>query len=410
MTHNLIRIARLAGFLIVLLLAIAACSSANEDPVDVTSEDSDAPQPELTDAAGGTTEESVTAEESVTSEPMTTEEPMATEGAEGVACEDLSVAALAHFQGPYTQQLMDGAVAAAEECGAEIQTAAPAAFDGQASVAQFNDVVAGGADAVVLVAFPQDLWVRPIDEAVESGVVVSTYDVESPASLQSLHTAPKQKDQGRAMAETLATSLGSDATGQVVSGICLPGLELIEARVTGFKEAMDELLPNVEVLGPFDVAFDQTENFARWQDLIDSNPGALSYVGFCENDLPSLVRIKEADADASYEIASIGLNPDGLQGIEDGIALAAIGQKPFMQGYVAMRGMLESLVAGEETPRGWVDVQPEVVTAENVESVEAREESLAEGTAETREFYAEEIESIFPDLEENVQSFGDLLS
>ena len=259
-------------------------------------------------------------------------------------------------------------------------------------------------------AFPAEFWIRPIDEAVADGVVVSTYDVESPASLQSLHTAPKQKDQGRAMADVLADALGGEtAEGTVYVGICLPGLELIEARIVGFRERMAELAPNVEIPPTFDVAFDQTENFARWNDVIDQNPGGVAYVGYCENDLPSLVRIKEADPEADYLIGSIGLNPDGLQGIADGTALVAIGQKPFMQGYVAMRAMLENLANGTETPRGWIDVQPEVVTAENVAEVAAREESLADGTAETQAYYQPEIDALFADINSQVQSFADLL-
>lgn len=328
----------------------------------------------------------------------------------GVDCSEFQAGAVVHFMGPYTQQLLDGAQAAAEECGASIVTAGPPAFDSQQQVTLFQDVVAGGADAVVNVAFPEEFWIRPIDEAVADGVVVSTYDVESPASLQSLHTAPKQKDQGRAMAEVLAEALGGEsAEGTVYVGICLPGLQLIEARIDGFRETMAELAPNVEIPPNFDVAFDQTENFARWNDVIDQNPGGLAYVGYCENDLPSLVRIKEADPEADYLIGSIGLNPDGLQGIADGTALVAIGQKPFMQGYVAMRAMLENLANGTETPRGWVDVQPEVVTAENVAEVAAREESLADGTAETQAYYQDEIDALFADINSQVQSFADLL-
>lgn len=326
-----------------------------------------------------------------------------------VDCSAFQAGAVVHFMGPYTQQLLDGAKAAAEECGASIVTAGPPAFDTQQQVTLFQDVVAGGADAVVNVAYPAEFWIRVIDDAVADGTVVSTYDVESPASLQSLHTAPKQKDQGRAMADALADALGEDAEGTVYVGICLPGLELIEARIVGFRERMAERVPGVEMPPNFDVAFDQTENYARWVDVIDQNPGGLAYVGYCENDLPSLVRIKEADPEADYLIGSIGLNPDGLQGIADGTALVAIGQKPFMQGYVAMRAMLENLANGTDTPRGWIDVQPEVVTAENVAAVAAREESLADGTAETQAFYQPEIDALFADINSTVQSFGDLL-
>lgn len=326
-------------------------------------------------------------------------------------CSEFTAAAIVHWMGPYTQQLIDGARAAAEECGAkDFISGGPQNFDAQATVAAFQDAVIAGADAVVVVAFPEEFWIRPIDEAVKDGVVVSTYDVQSPASLVSVHTAPKQKDQGRAMAEVLAEAMGgTDAQGEVVIGICLPGLYLIEQRIVGFKEKMAELAPNVELIGPLDVAFDQTENYSRWQDVIANYPDAEAYVGYCENDLPSLVRIKETDPEAEYFIGSIGINPDGLQGIKDGVALVAIGQKPFMQGYVAMRAMLQSMATGTEVPRGWIDVRPEVVTAENVDAVMAREESLASGTAETQAYYQAEIDAIFSDLENSVQSYADLL-
>lgn len=212
------------------------------------------------------------------------------------------------------------------------------------------------------------------------------------------------------LADVLADALGKDAKGQVTTGICIPGLALIEARVTGFKQRMKERLPNVSIVGPLDVKFDQTENYSLWRSAVEANPGALAYIGFCENDLPSLVRIKEADPKATYKIESIGVNPDGLKGIADGVALAAIGQKPFLQGYVAMRAMMERLAAGKEVPRGWINVGPEVINAKNVKAVIQREASLAAGVGPTRAYYANEIDEIFKDLDGHVQSFGALLS
>lgn len=329
--------------------------------------------------------------------------------AQDVDCSDLTGASVVHFQGPYTQQLAMGAEAAVEECGGTYRSAGPAAFDASAQVAAFQDMVLAGADAIVVVAFPSEFWIRPIDEAVASGVVVSTFDVEAPASLMSLHTAPRQADQGVVMADAIVDALGEGVSGTIVTGICLPGLALIEARVTGFKNRIGERLPDVEVLGPFDVGFDQTQNFSAWRSVYDANPDGLAYVGFCENDLPSLVRLKESTG-GDFEIASIGINPDGLDGIERGIALGAVGQRPFMQGYVAMRAMLESLAEGGDVPRGWIDVRPELVTAANVDEVTAREESVSDGYADTRAFYADEIDAIFADLPGSVQSFGDLLA
>ena len=131
----------------------------------------------------------------------------------------------------------------------------------------------------------------------------------------------------------------------IVTGICIPSLGLIQARVSGFKKRIAEKMSSASVIGPIDVTFDPTENYSRWRSAVDANPGAIAYIGFCEDDLPNLVRIKQSDPKATYEIASIGVDPDGLKGIADGVALAAIGQKPFMQGYVAMRAMLMKLAA-----------------------------------------------------------------
>jgi ribose transport system substrate-binding protein len=337
--------------------------------------------------------------------------PVGAAESEMPACPDgTKAAALVHFQGPFTQEILTGAVTAAEQCGAEIVTQGPAAFDAQASLAQFNDVIASGAQVVGVTAFPADFWVRPIDDAVAQGVIVNTWDVPSPASLQSLHVAPKEQALGVALAEVMSEALGgAEAEGSVVMGLCIPGLDVLEKRVDGFRRRMGELSPNVELLGSFDVSFDQTENLARWTDLINNNPDAVGHVGFCENDLPSLIRVKERDPNATYQIASVGISPEILEGVANGTALAAVGQKPFMMGYVSMRSMLENLASGGEMPRGWIDVGVEVVTAENAQAVADREASLAEGPEGTLAYYQPEIDAIFADLPAAVQSFGAFL-
>jgi ribose transport system substrate-binding protein len=324
-------------------------------------------------------------------------------------CSSISGAALVHFQGPYTKALIDGATAAGEECGSKIKSGGPAQFDSSAQVAMFQDFVLSGVKAIVTVPFPADFWQRPIEDAVKQGVTVSSFDVEAPNAPISLHTAPKQQHLGRALADVLIKKVGSDAKGAIVTGICIPALGLLQARVTGFKNRIAEKMPGASIVGPLDVTFDQTENYSRWRSAVDANPGAIAYIGFCENDLPSLVRIKGSDPKATYQIAAIGVNPDGLKGISDGVALAAIGQKPFMQGYVAMRAMLVKLAAHQPVPHGWIDVGPETITTDNVKAITNREASISSGFGPTRKYYDAEIKAIFSDLDGHVQPYSALL-
>ena len=324
-------------------------------------------------------------------------------------CSSIPGAAVVHFQGPYTKALIDGATAAGEECGEKIKSGGPAQFDSAAQVAIFQDFVLSGVKAIVTVPFPADFWQRPIEDAVKQGVTVSSFDVEAPNAPISLHTAPKQQHLGRALADVLIKKVGSEAKGTIVTGICIPSLGLLQARVAGFKKRIAEKLPGASVEGPIDVTFDPPENYSRWRSAVDAHPGAIAYIGFCEDDLPNLVRIKQSDPKATYQIAAIGVDPDGLKGIADGIALAAIGQKPFMQGYVAMRAMLTKLAAHQPVPHGWIDVGPETITSENVKAIIDREASIASGFGATRAYYDGEIKAIFSDLDAHVQPYSALL-
>lgn len=324
--------------------------------------------------------------------------------------EQLSVAALVHWQGPYTQQLIMGAQAAAEEYGASFQSAGPAGIDPPEHISIFRDILATNPDAITNVAYPEELWVSLIDETVNNGIPVATYDVASPTSLQSVHAGPRQKDLGVALANEIADEIGPNASGTIIIGNGIPGLDVLEVRVTGFKEVMADRVPGVTVDGPYNVTFEQAENFSIWQQLVQNNQDAIAFVGVTEMDLTNLVRIRERDDNPGYLIASVGINPDALEGVKTGEAFAAVGQKPFLQGYVAMRALLESLQSGQEPPRGWIDVGVELATMENVDEIQAREESLSQGYEQTLQYYQPEVERIFDDLDAAVQSFGDYVA
>lgn len=419
------KLAAIALASLAVLLTLAACadtsaveqraaeaeSALEEAQAEISELQDELAQTEADAAGGEEMEEAAPAEEEMTEEaeaPVEEEETGPTEfDPAAYDCSGMSAATVVHWQGPYTQLLIDGSQVAAEECGADFQSAGPAALDPPQHFSMFQDVIATEPDAVVTVAYPADLWVRVIDDTFNAGVPVSTVDVASPTSLEAVHAGPRQKDLGVALANVVIDAIGEDAQGQIVGGLCLPALDVISVRFTGFTETFSERAPDVEIVGPLDVTFDQAENFARWQEIVNTYPDAVAYVGFCENDLPNLLRIKEDDPGAEYEIASIGVNPDALAGIASGAGLGVVGQKPFLQGYVAMRAMLQDMVFGGNTPRGWIDTGPEVVTADNVEAIMAREEA---GPEAYREFYADEIDAIFSDLSGHVQSFGDYIA
>jgi ribose transport system substrate-binding protein len=191
--------------------------------------------------------------------------------------------------------------------------------------------------------------------------------------------------------------VGEDATGDVVLGICVPGNPVLEARVDGFKEALGELAPNLTVKGAFDVTADPARNLSTWRQLIQTNPGAKAFAGFCAFDLTNLIKIKEQDANAPYEVFGTDLEPDTLRGIKEGVASATYGQKPWLQGYIGVKLLSAQLTGGEEL-HGWIDVGVEEVTEENIDAIMKREQDIGRGdAAAAKSFYQAEIDEILSD-------------
>lgn len=330
-----------------------------------------------------------------------------------LSCKGLKVGAVVHFRGPYTEEILAGTKTAADECKASYQDAGPSGIDPPTEIKQFQDLLQTGVKAITTVAYPSDIWVRPIDTASNSGVPVGTYDVASPASLETVHVGPRNLDVGKAMADAYTNTLGasaSSASGSVVLGICFPGLDVLEARVTGFKNEMQKTAPGIKVLGAFDTTFDPAKNYAAWQQLVAAHADAKAFAGVCENDLNALEKIKATNPNAKYFIESVGINAEALQGIKNGVGGAAIGQQPFLQGYVAMKMLLLKVQGKASIKRGWVNTGVEVVTSSNVDQVLARENSLTSGPSQSLDFYKSTLDKIFADPSAAVVSLGDYVA
>jgi ribose transport system substrate-binding protein len=324
------------------------------------------------------------------------------------SAEDIKIAVTAHLRIPYTQLLFDGANLAASEVGAETIIAGPQGVDPPAHVKAFNDAIAAGAQGAITVAFLPDFWVAPIDAAVDSGIPVYTYDIASPDSKQSVHVGPSNSDLGAAIAGAVAEEVGADATGDVVPGICVPGNPVLEARVTGFKNKLAELAPGLTVKDAADVTADPTTNLSRWQQLIQTNPTAVAFAGFCAFDLANLVKVKERDPASTYRIYGTDLDPDTLRGIKEGTATQTFGQKPFVEGYLASKLLIQQLATGVPMS-GWLDIGVEKVDSSNVDAAIAKEDAAASGDAAAAlAYYQDEIDALLAQGEAAFRPLADI--
>jgi ABC-type sugar transport system substrate-binding protein len=258
--------------------------------------------------------------------------------------------------------------------------------------------------------------VSGLNEIVESGVPVVQFnllvrDVNAP------YVGERSVESGRILGEKVLEELGGEsATGKAIIGNCFPGFPVLENRATGVQESLGTAA-GLEILGPFDVKVAANENYAAWEALLGANPDAKAMVGLCAPDVASLGKLQAANPDTRFVSGGYDLTAENLAEIKAGNAYVSIGQTPFMQGYLPVK-MLADTIRGHTdvdlSQGGFLDAGTEIVTADSVEepydlpplTFEELEE-LAASPEKTREYYQPLVENEianWPELIEPIEN------
>ncbi len=270
-----------------------------------------------------------------------------------------------------------GAQYAANQFHVNAQIVAPPNIDDEAAVKLFEDLTRTAKDGIGVMTLAPDLFVRPETQAVQEGIPVIAVDVEAPASTGITTFVGNDNVQaGALLADEAIKRLPANSSGTVIVGIDTPGVPPLISRFQGIKQEFNRLLPNVQVLGPFDSKQEPQANYTAWVSLIKAHPGALAYLGVGDTDNASLARIRQAQK-GTYLTAAFDLNPTGLQAVKDGVNYALVDPEHFLKGYVAMRLLIEHALYGKAIPKGWWNPGAQLVTQANVQAIIARQATLA---------------------------------
>jgi simple sugar transport system substrate-binding protein len=306
---------------------------------------------------------------------------------------DVQVAYVLHGLNAFTEVIGKGAEDAGAELGVAVQVTGPARFDPQEQTPLFEAAVQQGVDGIAVVPQPGDVWVTPIQGAIDAGIPVATANVTSPDSAAPLWVGQDEYQSGVILAEELRGLLDEAGVteGTVVAGACAPGVDVLVDRYDGLVEGMEGT--GFEVSEAQDVTPENTTNYAAWENLATANPDAVAMVGLCSLDIPNLAQLKTRN-DYQWIVAGYDLNVETLDAIRAGTAQVTVGQQPYLQGYLPVRALAEAARAGTPLVEGWIETPTEVVTADNVDDVYEREANEEAETAYYRTYIAEE----YPDL------------
>jgi ABC-type sugar transport system substrate-binding protein len=338
--------------------------------------------------------------------------PASSAPAESAQPASIKIGFVTHVLGnPFIQQIVDGAKAAAADLNVELQVTGPEDGSAETQLTLVDSLVAAGVQGIAT-SVPGESMSSRLNEIVDSGVPVVQFNLLV-TSVKAPYVGERSVESGRILGQKVLDNLGGQSfIGKVIIGNCFPGFPVLENRAAGVQESL-KAAPGVEVLGPFDVKVAANENYAAWEALLAANPDAQALVGLCAPDIASLGKLQAANPDHKFVSGGYDLTAENLAEIKAGNAYVSLGQTPFMQGYLPVK-MLADTIRGTTTvdlsAGGFLDAGTEIVTIDSVQEpfdlpplTFDELEALAASPEKTREYYQPLVDGQIANWASNIE-------
>ena len=211
-----------------------------------------------------------------------------------------------------------------KERGVKTQITGPADWDMAAFAAAIDQAAAQKPAGLLIAGFDPTLKAA-IDNAVEHGIPVVTYDSDVPESKRLGFSGTNWADIGRYQALALGKAMGGKGK---VAYIGIVGMSIMEMAFASFVKTMNETYPDVVLLPKFDNPASVEEAAKVATDIIHAHPDLTGMAGFTSQAGPGMgIAIREANKIGKIKLTCVDIEPQHLKLIQDDIATLLVGQK-----------------------------------------------------------------------------------
>jgi ribose transport system substrate-binding protein len=279
------------------------------------------------------------------------------------------------------QEMAFGAKAAAGVEGVKLNSAAPNGINGPQEVQLFQAATQTSKDGIATMTTTPDLFVRPFAQAAARGIPQVSVDTPPPpGSDVETFVGNDNVEVGKVLADAIVAKIPADAKGEIVLGNPIPGLPVLDQRVQGIKQVLQEKLPNVKLVGPLNTGPEPTQNLNAWQGIVKAHPNALAYLDPGDQAAVSLARIQQRTGKRLL-VGGADVDPVALQAVKDGRVYALADPEHWLKGYIAIALLARQARDGMPMPKGWWNPGASLVTARNIDDILARQRTSATRTA-----------------------------
>jgi ribose transport system substrate-binding protein len=274
-------------------------------------------------------------------------------GRPAAAMKSLSIAMIAKSStNPIFLSARTGAEAAAKDFSAstgvdiKINWLTPPTEDGQVQAQKIAQAVNEGANVVLLSSSDAGKVTGAINDAVDKGVPVMTFDSDAPDSKRFAFYGVDDIKTGEMVMKELALQLGGKGVVAVLAGN--QNAPNLQRRVEGVKKEAAKY-PGIKIIGVFNHIETPQDAASEVIKDMNANPSITGWamVGGWPLFTPTLL----TDLDPKkVKIVSVDALPAELPYIEKGIAPVLLAQPTYLWGYDSVKIIVDKLIIKKEVP------------------------------------------------------------
>lgn len=228
-------------------------------------------------------------------------------------------------------------------------------------------------DGIAISVLDAAVMTRTIDQAVDAGIPVVTWDSDAPDSKRFAFYGVDDFKSGQAMGKAAGELLNGKGTVAFLTSL---GATNLARRLEGVKDAL-KAFPDIKVIETYDVQ----ESSIRAAEMIASGSNRYPDLGawISVGGWPVFTQNALAPVPAHTKVISFDTNPPAPDLIKAGKAHVLIGQKYFGWGSETIRMLYDAVKSNKRPATAIIDSGVDVVTARNVDEYMALWKKMESG-------------------------------
>ena len=279
----------------------------------------------------------------------------------------ITIAMVPKLVHPFFEDCRQGGEQKARELGVTFEYVAPQQADPALQVKIIEDLISKKVNAISISPNEPKSVEPVIAEGMKQGILMMTFDADSPDSQRVMYIGTDNKAAGKTMGETMAKLLnGQGKVGIITGGL---GALNLNQRIEGFKEGVG---PNIQVIDVQATDDDLQKGLSVSEAMLRAHPDLNGIACVSATGGPTLAQVLKSpefqDRIGKLVIVAFDDLEETKRAIQEGIIAATMVQRPVQMGVLTVQWAYDILTGKAKPPFQNIDTGVTVVTKENLNS------------------------------------------